>query len=345
MGLELVASEHWPADFWEQWDRLNQQHSQNHPMLQSRFVAPLVRYFSEGLMAVISRTGPEVNGILLVSSAARWGGVVRSAFLPSQAQIALLQAGNEPELFLTDCHRLLPTLTLRFDLFAVDSKYQRAICEIPKTDRVVRGTDMSISLAGTFDAYWNDRPRNLKKNINRYRNRLQRDVGEATLVLRRGDDVLLAVDRYGFLESRGWKGAAGTALHPGNHQGQFYREVLERFALSDHAIVFEMWANDQLYASRLCIHNEQQLIILKTSFREEARAFAPGRLLLFSMLEHLFESHMVQEVEFYTNASKEQLDWSTASRPTFNLSLHRAGITRQVQKAIQQIELKWSARR
>lgn len=340
MGVELLPSSEWPDNFWQQWDRLNRQHCNNHPMLQSRFVEPLARYFSSnGLTAAISTQGGEINGALLLQPSGRRAGTVRSAFLPSQAQIALIQTGSDPAGFLAGCLRALPRTTLRLDLLAVDSKYQRPLLGIPGIVSALRGVDMSISLTGSFETYWNDRPRKLKKNISRYQNRMSRDVGIATLVIRRGDETALAVDRYGFLESRGWKGAAGTALHPGNDQGQFYREVINSFSITDESTVYELWSGDQLYASRLCIHNEQQIITLKTTFDEEAKAFAPGRLLLYYMLEHLFATHDSAEVEFYTNASKEQLDWCTDYRETANLSVYRVAMARQLEEFVQRLGL------
>lgn len=41
--------------------------------------------------------------------------------------------------------------------------------------------------------------------------------------------VAAALADYGALESAGWKAGTGTAIHPDNAQGRFYRRMLEAF--------------------------------------------------------------------------------------------------------------------
>ena len=64
-----------------------------------------------------------------------------------------------------------------------------------------------------------------------------------------------AVDRYGALESRGWKGAQGTAVRHDNEQGRFYDAVMSNFARDGCAHVYELYLGEQLAASRLLVSN------------------------------------------------------------------------------------------
>jgi hypothetical protein len=141
------------------------------------------------------------------------------------------------------------------------------------------------------------------------------------VVLERPEDMREAVTRYGGLESAGWKQAAGTAVHIDNPQGRFYAEVLEQFAATRHGRVYELWIADRLAASRLVISGAGMHIILKTSYDESLSEFAPGRLLLYALLERAFAERSQRAVEFYTNATVDQLAWATASR-TISHSVH-----------------------
>jgi hypothetical protein len=345
VDVELVARSEWPEDFWLHWDRLNREYCGNHPLLQSRFVEPLVRYFApDNLVAAVSSKGRDAGGILLLQPSGHHAGTVRTAFLPAQAQIALIQPGPEPARFLNNCLQALPITTLRLDLLAVDTKYQASICRILNTTHTSRGVDMSISLSGDFEEYWKKRPRNLRKNINRYNNKVERELGELNLIVRHKEDLPLAVDRYGFLESRGWKGTEGTALHPGNAQGQFYREILASFGATDDGLAFELWNEGRMLASRLCIRNKAQIIILKTTFDETARGFAPGWLLLQRIVRQLFNEHENSSLEFYTNASKEQLEWCTEFRETINLSGYRLPLVQKLEGIARHLDMKGAFR-
>lgn len=134
-----------------------------------------------------------------------------------------------------------------------------------------------------------------------------------------------AVVRYANLEHRGWKGAAGTALEPGSTQTRFYSDLLVAAAQRGQASVHEMWVGDTLAASRLLMRSEHMTVILKTTFDEGLRKYAPGRLLLAEVLRVAHDNGSGHAVEFYTDASADQLSWATGSRCIYDLRLYRAG--------------------
>jgi len=123
-----------------------------------------------------------------------------------------------------------------------------------------------------------------------------------------------AIARFGEMESAGWKGRSGSAVHAGNVQGRFYGDVLRRFAESGRATVYELYFNDDLVAMQLCISSPGMLLLLKTTYDERQSALSPGRLLLYALLEREFSDKRLREVEFYTNADSEQLAWATHDR-------------------------------
>lgn len=271
----------------------------------------------------MNETRDELTGAMLLEGSKQWLGLVRSAYAPSQSQIALIQAGADPEQFLACCMRALPPLSIQLNLFSLDSHYQSQLSQFPRLDLKKRSTDMSVSLSGDFIDYWADRTKNLQKNIQRYQTRSDDRFKATRLSVATGSEIGAGVARYGVLESQGWKGTQGTALHPDNRQGQLYHDILNNFGKTHDAFVFELWGDETLLASRLCIKNERMLVILKTTYNEEFRHLAPGRLNLHSVLEWLFENEKYKRLEFYTSADKNQLDWATHSRITHDASLRK----------------------
>jgi hypothetical protein len=181
-----------------------------------------------------------------------------------------------------------------------------------------------VEVSGDFEGYWAARPRNLKKNLRRYRNRMNNEIGPSRLsVSTLPHDVSVATDRYGLLESGGWKGGEGTALHPDNVQGEFYRTWMVEMAESSRAYVFELYVGDMLLASRLCVVGEGLLVIVKTTFNEEFKRYAVGRLLLHDTLEYIFQNGLAKVIDFYTDATEDQLDWATSSRSMQHCSVYR----------------------
>src|SRR5204862_5121764 len=139
--------------------------------------------------------------------------------------------------------------------------------------------------------------------------RMEREGGRLVEI---GDAASMAqaVAEHGRLESAGWKGQTGTAIHADNVQGRFYREALERFATTDAARVYQLHLGGRVIASQLAIQQNRMMVLLKTAHDESFAAYSPGRLLDYLMLERLFEQRSVSVVEFYTKASSEDARWS-----------------------------------
>ena len=235
----------------------------------------------------------------------------------------MLTPKNFPDFFDPN-HGCISATVLRIDLFSIDPKYQAGVAQLSDLEITVNSTDIIINCEGNFGDYWSKRPKNLRKNISRYTNRVTKELGGYRLrIVSDAQAISDAVDRYGYLESQGWKGECGTALHPENVQGRFYSEVMENFARSGNAFVFELWAGDQMVASRLLIGNDNLLVVLKTTYSEALKQYSFGWLLLYETVKHIFDNRVAQHLDLYTDASKEQLDWSTESREFYNGSLYR----------------------
>jgi len=212
---------------------------------------------------------------------------------------------------------------LKLDLLSLDSQeHHSAINNISQLQNHAK--NIKLAITDDFETYWRNRPKRLRKDISQSFNRLEKsEINVTYKVSNNSHDMAEAVDRYGMLESQGWKGRNGTAIHPANTQGQFYGALLEEFANKNQALVFESYINETLVASRLCIFNKQTLIILKTTFDENFSRYSLGNLNRYKLIEYLFSAGHSKYIDFYTNASKEQLYWSTEQRSMFNGSCYR----------------------
>lgn len=315
------------GDWVTPWDLLNRALYSAHPLFDSRFMSALLRYFGAGdEMLLVHATASLIDGMLILAPHRR--GVYRT-FVPAQAQITPVLA-TSPTVLRNLFTALRPTV-VAVDLMCQDLRYiPDGGAEWPKrTMRLRHAMTMSIDLQGDFGHYWGSRPKNLRKNIHRYEHRLERaDRSVRLVVTENPGEMPAAVRRYGELECRGWKGRAGTAVDPDGAQGRFYVDVLTSFAATGAASVYEYYIGDRLAASRLVIGNDEMAVILKTTYDEELREFAPGRLLLYRVLEREFEQHRRRRVEFYTNATRDQLEWATDTREIAHVTLYRNDLVR-----------------
>ena len=321
--LVLLTPEEGLGSHRADWDRLNSQLMDAHPLLSAAFVDSLVRHFGEsGVLLAMAREGEHVIAMLLLNPQPKVMGVW-SSFLPSQLQIGptLLP----PKLAVGGLLHELPGYATELDLLCNDPRFGD-LREPPgnPADSMPHALTMSVNLRGGFDDYWAQRPRKLIQNMRRYIRRLQSEGdGERFQVISAPEDMAAAVARYASLEGRGWKGREGTAITSGNAQGLFYSDVMHACASQGHALVYELWHGPDLLASRMLLIRGQMVVMLKTAFHEAFERFAPGRVLLLRTLEDLFKRVPNGVVEFYTNAEADLLAWSTSQRWINHVSVYR----------------------
>lgn len=306
------------------WDGVNSATFSGHPLLDGRFVLPLVRYFGgeRTVLASFADDQGHQEGALLLEP--RRTGFWQT-FLPSQAQIAPVVLSTVGGGALRELMAGLPGSCWLLDLLNQDSEYSCFRGVLPaNADQAPQATTMRIAVDSDFSNFWRTRRKHLRENVRRYFKRTERDgIVTALRTLCAPGDVLEALRRYGDLESRGWKGAAGTAVHAENIQGLFYGEVLSAFSARGQATVYELLFDNRVAASRLCIGNHEMLVMLKTTYDERRASYAPGRLLLYLLLESEFNLRRYRVIEFYTNATRETLEWGSESRIISNVSLYR----------------------
>ena len=278
------------------------------PLLQPRFVTPLIDEFATGeeVVAVLRNgAGPVAMGIFHRAGRLGW-----QTFQPAVAPLGAWICGADVALdaALGGLAGALPGINLLVAL----SQQDPALFARPADCRTVRSFDniptARIEVAGSFEDYWRQRGKNLRHTVKRQRNKLAR-AGIATRfeILTEPGAMAGAVRDYGAMESAGWKGEAGSAVHGDNRLGRFYTRVLENFAEHGAAEIWRYWYDDRLMATDLCIHHAGTVIILKTTYDESERATSPAHLMRHQALGDIFDNQRFRRIEFYGRVK----DWHT----------------------------------
>lgn len=310
------------ADFYNTYRELSDQHHPSNHFLDVAFLKNIIEVNNEsGLIAATWCNSDVIQALLILKKRTfgRW-----ELYKPAQAQIGLALSASDARPSLERLFKALPGIVVKIDLRGLDPlEHQPFLTQLKPDALHIQATDITLDTSDLFDNYWASRSKNLRKNMNRYENRLKSEHSDIVFFSTKElHEIKHAVDRYGLLESKGWKGNAGTALHPSNYQGVFYSKWLSELAARQQALAYELWVDDILVASRLCCKKNGVLIILKTAYDERFKHLAPGRLLLKKVISDCFSSSSIATIDFYTNATPEQLDWSTAQRSLFNADVY-----------------------
>lgn len=305
------------------WDALNAS-GPNTPVLCTSFVKSLLKHFGSGKEQLVVFGDNNNPTCISIITKDRFGSFI--TFQPSQAPIGLWiqdKTVSTTELLAT-LFKKLPFTTMVFGLTQQDPD----LIERPTNSGRISTLDYidtgRVSLDKSFDEYWAERGKNLRQNLNRQRNRLEREGVIRTLkTITEPDQVTNAIIKYGELETAGWKSGQGTAIHIDNSQGKFYSEMMQQFCESNNGFIYQYFYDDELVATDLCIRNDNQLIILKTTYNEEISTSSPAMLMRKESFIPIFEEKHSKTIEFYGKIMNWHTKWTKEIRTMYHINYKR----------------------
>ena len=327
MTWTLYPASQFPA-FAGRWQQLNAEGAKS-PLVEPDFVAPLLTQFGDGkeLLAVYEQGGSAQAMTIVVERAPRmW-----ETFQPSQAPVCLWvqRAGTgaalERSALLSSLMRSLPGCPMVLGATQLDPE----LAPRPGDAGALRTMDYiqtaRITIAGSFDDYWNARGKNLRANLKKQRNKLAKDEVETRMqIVRAPEDMAQAVADYGRLESAGWKAQGGTAIHPDNAQGRFYQAMLEGFCRRGAGSVYRYWFNEQLVAMDFCIEGDDCIVVLKTTYDESIpNSLSPTLLMREEATRQIFDEARFARLEFYGKVMDWHTKWTDEIRTMYHATCYR----------------------
>jgi hypothetical protein len=319
------------------WDAINDA-AGGLPFLESRFMLPLCDIFGHRALKLAlyeNSHGPVAIGILTRTGPAQW-----ETFQPSQVPIgAWLQ---RPEVPIRPLLRGLLEALPGFALTVGITQQDPDLLPRPGDGECLTTLDYiqtaRITIEGSFEQYWEARGKNLKHNMKRQRSRLEKEGVKTSLeVVTRPEDIAQAIVEYGQLESAGWKAQGGTAIHPDNAQGQFYRVMLEAFCRQGSGRVYRYRFNDRTVAVDLCLERNASLVILKTTHDESIKTCSPAFLMRQEAFRKLFEEQRIKRIEFYGKLMEWHTRWSNEVRTMYHVNYYRWPILSEVRRVLMKI--------
>lgn len=312
-------------DYASAWDRINA-NTRCVPILNSSFIRNALEVFGTGTerLGVLGPAGSEQA--LCIVSKVRNG--VWQTWQPSQLPLGawVMERTQQYEDLLAGLLRTLPG----FPLLVAVTQQDPSIHERPAVSSRLRSVDYIrtawIDVEGSFDSYWNARGKNLRKNMRTQRSRLAKQQTRASLeVVETPDLVAEAIADYGRLESAGWKGAEGSAVHADNEQGRFYRAVFEDFCRRGAGRIYRYRFDGRVVAVDLCLESGGTQVVVKTTYDESIRGgLSPSSLLREEAFRKIFDEGRLRKIEFYGRVMEWTTRWTDRIRTLYHVNLYRS---------------------
>lgn len=312
------------------WDDLNDQGPCS-PLLSSRFLLSALQAFGTGREKLACLGDPHApQGMAVVVE--RRGGVWET-FQPSQAPIGfwLLRRGLDLETALNALVRALPG----FPLMAGITQQDPHLLPRPESSAQLQTLDYidtaRIVVEGDFESYWEGRGKNLRQNMRKARNKLEKAGLQMRLdCITDAARVSDAIANYGILESASWKAREGTAVHLDNEQGRFYRMLLEAQCAAGKGRIYRLMFNERVVAMDLCVEGDGVIVILKTTYDEEASDYSPAMLMHQELFKSLFDSGAFKRIEFYGKVMDWHLRFTDDIRKMYHINFYRWGLLKRL---------------
>jgi CelD/BcsL family acetyltransferase involved in cellulose biosynthesis len=294
-------------------------------LLAHDFVTPLLDQFGTGreLLATCERGGAVVAmAIVTPSRRGSW-----ATFQPPQAPLGLwLQMPDlDLEPLLASLMRALPGFPLVFGLMQMDPDLMPRPLDAGRLATLDYIDTARVTMTGGFEAYWDARGKNLRSNLKKQRARLAKEgVTLSMRISREPAEMAQAVADFGRLESSGWKGASGTAVHADDAQGRYYRGMLDALARRGAASVYRYFFGEQLVAMDLCVEDAGCIVVLKTAYDESVpKNYSPTLLMREEATRALFDEGRLGRIEFYGRVMEWHLRWTDEVRTMYHVNYYR----------------------
>ncbi len=320
------------------WDQMNLE-SHNHILLDSDFIAPMIRYFANDNVLIAMNTGGTSAGIALLEKERRgWW----RTFQPAQAPLGpvIMREPDDTGEVVFSLLRSLPGFALHLSISQQDPEYASVLpisgrADIETIDYVLTGR---VEIKGTFDEYWASRSRNLRHHLARQRRRLDERGRTLELATEHAPGrVAACISEFGRLESKGWKGKEGTAVHEHNDQGKLYREILESFCSRGEGIIYQLLLDGKVIASELCLARRKMMVALKTSYDEDVGGLSPGLLMRYQILRQVYEKGEISAIEYYGRVRDWQTHWISSSRFMYHVNVFRNPLVARSRSVLRQV--------
>jgi CelD/BcsL family acetyltransferase involved in cellulose biosynthesis len=328
-GLKL----HWqnlPAsalsgDLTASWDALNATRG-DLPFLATYFIVAALKEFGSGqerLLVAHDAKGPTAMLILRQKRFFEW-----ETFQPSQLPLGAWVARKDISLLeiARSVQHSLSRLCLILGITQVDPLLAPRDADTQGSLSTDYIDTAWVDIEGDFAAYWNARGKNLRQNMHKQRAKLAAEgISLSMRCLTNAAEMADAVARYGTLESSGWKGKQGTAIHRDNAQGRFYTFIMENACHRGEGSVFEYFFGDKLVAANLLVQRNKVLVRLKTTYDETVKPYTPAFLLQQEQLEHSFHENRIKHMEFFGKVMEWHTRWTDKRRTIYHLTVFRWG--------------------
>jgi CelD/BcsL family acetyltransferase involved in cellulose biosynthesis len=312
------------------WNEVAEAAGLDHPFLEHTWVRTWWECFGAGstLRILVAKAGDQTVAIapLILTPIRMWGLKVRRLGFFYNAHVPradFLVAQRAEDAYRAIWNHLAQTRDwdlLQLCQLPEESATLKTMSGLAKQDHCrivtwVSGASPYLPLSSSWGEYFNSLAGKHRANL---RNRFKRLSGIAPVAVETITSVEKLPDALEAglqLEAAAWKGAAGTAISSDPDVARFYSALALRAAERGWMQLHFLRAGSQRVAFDFSLAYRNRIHLLKIGYDPAYAPYSPSNLLLFVLLQNLFERDDVREYDFLGESGEWKLQWTKLSRP------------------------------
>lgn len=163
----------------------------------------------------------------------------------------------------------------------------------------------------SFDEYWQERPKVIRKNVPRLRRKFMQEPGARIEVVTDVNGLDAALDAYRDVYRRRWSRAEP---HP-----DFISALAHTCAQQGWLRLAIAWLDERPLAAQFWIVKDQIANIFKVGYDPEFRALSVGSILTMIVMEQVLEEDKVHEVDYLTGDDDYKQHWMSDRRERWGI--------------------------
>lgn len=316
------------------WDKLALEAAQQMPMLSYAWVITSLEHHlqpKENWVCLFAYDGRELVGVLPLiikeSTIARTKQVkLRTLFNWHILTVdALIKPGYENKAInalLKGLKKISPSyVSLKFSRISENSPMLKA-AEIGirgfLSVRHFSGTGSYIDLPGSFEHFVAGLEKRFSRNLRRLERKIQEIPDLKFVFCDKKEEVNGCFEKLAQAEKASWKGRKGSAIMQSPALKEFYLSLLRRLSESGWLEWYFLSAGEKTIAAIMAIRFNRKLVIYKIGYDEAYASYSPGNKLFEKMLEKVFASGEIDEIDCLTTYAWNQ-NWNMSAREYHDL--------------------------
>jgi len=180
-----------------------------------------------------------------------------------------------------------------------------------------------IDLEGDWQNYFNSLRGHFRRNLRRRLRNAEKQFGKVEYRVFDGSKeqlepfVLQGLE----LEASGWKGKQGSAILKNPNVKQLYLDIARVYFYKKQLHLGALYFGERMVAFNFSLIANQTFYLLKVAYDEEVPKFSPGQIMIFFLLQILFEQK-IKRFDFLGPSMPWKLEWTQKYNQHFTLYIY-----------------------